>query len=148
MITANFENNIFEYEGENNVVLLPITRFVRKDGNLAVTSSITKSFMEKYPNLPKKWGYMVKADIPFPSYKTSTTNLLGLANRNHYASAISEEEFESGLWYVKEESLIKPEYVFYLVEEDFMDIEKIKEIFKESDNFVLLKQGEKNAETT
>jgi hypothetical protein len=148
VVIAKLENNIFEYEGENNIVLLPITRFVRKDGNLAVTSPITKLFMEKYPNLSKKWGYMIKSEIPFPAYKTSTTNLLGLANRNHYASAISLEEFEAGLWYVKEESLLKPDFIFYLQEENFMDVEKIKEIFKETDNFVLLRKGEEHAATT
>jgi hypothetical protein len=144
VIAATIENNIFEYEGESNTIILPITRFVRKDGNLAVTSPITKLFVEKYSNLSKKWGYMINQDIPFPSYKTSKTNLVGVANRNHYASAINLDEFEEGMWYIKEEALLKPEILYYLVKEDFINSEKIKEIFKDSDNFILLTQGEQN----
>lgn len=144
MITTEIENNIFEYEGENNVILLPITRFVRKDGNLAIVSPITKLFAEKYPNLTKKWGYIINQEIPFPSYVTSVTQLIGVPNKNHYASAVDLQEFENGLWYIKEECLLKPNIIFYLQYEPFMEETKIKEIFSEINNFVLLKKGEEN----
>jgi hypothetical protein len=138
VIIAEIENNIFEYEGEGNIIILPITQFVRKDGHLAIISDNTKLFFEKYPHLSKKWGYMISNEIPYPSYITNTTNLIGLPNKNHYASAINWELFEEGLWYVKEESLLKPGFIFYLIEEVFMNKNRLKEIFKDSENMVLL----------
>jgi hypothetical protein len=149
VIITNVENNLFEYEGEYNFITLPITQFVRKDGNLAIVSPTTKLFFEKYPQLPKKWGYMISNDVIYPSYTNSKTNLLGIPNKKHYASAVSEEIFKEGLWYIKEESLLKTNFVFYIMYEDFMNEEIIKEIFKESENVVLLKESEDlNAKTT
>jgi hypothetical protein len=141
VIIAKLENNIFEYEGETNYVILPITQFVRKDGNLAIVSEVSKVFFEKYPNLSKKWGYMISQEIPYPSFTTKTTNLLGVPNKTHYASAVNEEIFEEGMWYVKEESLLKSNFIFYLIEESFMDKNKLKEIFKGSENVVFLTKG-------
>jgi hypothetical protein len=140
VITAEIENNIFEYEGENNFIVLPITRFVRKDGNLAAISDVTKLFFERYINLSKKWGYMVSQEIPYPSYSTKSTNLIGIPNKNHYASALNNKMFEDGLWYIREESLLKTNFVFYIIEEDFMEIQKIKEIFKNSENVIFLRR--------
>ena len=134
------EDNIFDYEGENNVIVLPITRFIRKDGNLVVISDVARLFFEKYTNLSKKWGYMISQEIPYPSYATKSTNLVGIPNKGHYASAINNEMFENGLWYIREESLLKPDLVFYIVEESFMSIKKIKEVFSDSENLVFLRK--------
>lgn len=140
VIIANLENTIFDYESEKNSIILPITNFVRKDGNLAVVSEVSKMFFEKYPQLSKKWGYMVSNNVPYPSYSTKNTNLIGIPNKNHYASALNHEMFNEGLWYIKEESLVKNEIIFYLIQEDFMNIDSIKEIFNESNNVVLLRE--------
>lgn len=142
VIITKIENNIFEYEGEYNSIILPITQFVRKDGNLAIVSDVTKLFFEKYTQLPKKWGYMISNEIPYPSYTTSKTNLIGIPNKKHYASAIDYKIFEEGLWYIKEESLIKTNFVFYIIYEKFMKEKAIKEMFKNSENVVLLKESE------
>lgn len=148
VIIANIENTILEYEGEGNVIILPITQFVRKDGNLAVTSENTKLFIEKYPSLPKKWGYMVSNGVPYPSFGTSGTGLMGIANKPHYASAYRWELYEEGMWYVAEQALMNPNTIFYIPEEDFIDASKLKSIFENLENVVYLRKGEVNNERT
>jgi hypothetical protein len=142
VIIAKLENTIFEYEGKDNVIILPITQFVRKDGNLAVLSSVTKDVFEKYPILPKKWGYMISQGVPYPSYTISSSAFIGIPNKKHYASALDEELINSGIWYVLEEAMLKQEKIFYLVEEEFMNSEILIERYKNIDNIVLLKRKE------
>lgn len=144
MIIANKENSIFDYEGEQNVIVLPITNYVRKDGNLVVKNELTKQFFEKYSNLSKKWGYMISQGVEYPSYSTSTTQLLGISDRKHYASSFDEEKLISGLWYIKEQALLNPNLVFYIEEQQEIDKNILQEIFEFSDNIVMLRKEHEN----
>lgn len=142
MIIADLENSVFDYEGRDNVIILPITKFVRKDGNLAVVSEITKSVFEKYPILPKKWGYMISQNVPYPSYKTNSSYFIGIPNKKHYASAFDEELFKNGIWYLFEDAMVKQENVYYIIEDDFIEASSLSEVFKNLDNIVFLKRRE------
>jgi hypothetical protein len=139
MIIANSEPDITSYEDKNNVIILPITKFVRKDGGIALVDEVSKIFLSKYPSLSKKWGYMTSMGIPFPSYSTNKTNLVGISDREHYASAFNESLLMFGLWYIREQSLSKPDKVFYMFR---WPIDLLKKTFDGIDNIVYLKREE------
>lgn len=144
VIIADKENSIFDYEGEKNTIILPITQYVRKDGNIVAKNRITKLFFDKYPTLSKKWGYMVSQMVDYPTYSTAHTSLLGLPSKNHYASASDEELIEAGLWYLKEQALIKNDYVFYIEENEEFPKEKLVKFFEDLDNIVMLRKEQNN----
>lgn len=140
MLTVELEEDIFSYEGPKNVIVLPITGFVRKDGNLVATNTITKKFFEKYHSLAKKWGYMINNDVIYPSFVSSETNLLGIVEKPHYAGAYRPEAIFNGFWYVKELALIRPDHIYYIIhmgsdaEED-----QAREIFENLETIVYIK---------
>lgn len=144
MIIANVENSIFDYEAAKNVIVLPITRYVRKDGNLVVKNELTKHFFEKYPNLSKKWGYMISQSVEYPTYETQKTSLLGLPDRSHYASSLNEEILTASLWYLKEQALIKFDCVFYVTEDNDLSKDILMEFFQEVDNIVMFRKEHKD----
>lgn len=144
VIIADKENSIFDYEGEKNTIVLPITRYVRKDGNLVAKNETTKQFFDKYSALPKKWGYMISQMVEYPTYSTSNTSLLGVPNRNHYASAPDEDIIQSSLWYLKEQALIKSDHVFYIEENNEFSKEALINFFEEVDNIVMLRKEQNN----
>lgn len=141
MISVVREKDIFSYEGEKNVIVLPITSFVRKDGHLAVTNNVTKMFFDKYVNLSKKWGYMIENNVIYPSFTSSKTNLIGVVEKRHYASSVDEESIESSFWYIRENALLKSDYIFYLIPIGKESEEKrAKEVLNNLDNVVFLKE--------
>lgn len=140
MLIVDIEDSVFEYEGKDNIIMLPITGFVKKDGTLAVTSEVTKTFFQKYPSLPKKWGYMISNNVIYPSFLSSNTNLIAITEKLHYAASSDLNSIKSGYWYIKEMSLSKPDYVFYFFPMGGKEgEEEFKSIFSDSDNVVLLK---------
>lgn len=147
MLVVDIENSVFDYQGENNVIILPITGFVRMDGKLAARNSITKEFFDTYPSLSKKWAYMIQNNVLYPSFSSYGTELIGIVERLHYASSIDKSSILDGFWYIKELSLQKPNHIFYFVEIGGEEEEKeLREIFKESTNVVLLKERKENHE--
>jgi hypothetical protein len=139
MIIANSEPDLISYEGQKNVIVLPITKFVRKDGGVAIVDDTSKIFLNKYPSLSKKWGYMVSMGIPFPSYSTNKTNLVGIPDRDHYASAFNESLLMFGLWYIREQAISKTDKIFYTFS---WPMDLLKTTFEDIDNIVYLKRKE------
>lgn len=140
MIIANAENNITEYAGENNVIVFPITNYVRKDGNIVLKNDIGKKLVSFYPTLKKKIGYMINNGVKYPSISSESINLLGIPERNHYASAIDKDLLLSGFWYVKEQAFLNPNKVFYVFEDTHINKDELKEIFDLNDNVVFLRK--------
>lgn len=141
MIVAEIEGSVFDYEDEKNIMVLPITAFIRKDGKVASSNNITKEFFNKYPSLSKKWAYMLENNVIYPTFVSSKSELIGIVEKLHYAASPDEESILNGLWYIKELSLRKPDYLFYIIEmggeaQSYM----FKDVFKDSDNVVLLKK--------
>lgn len=142
MIIAVPDEPIWEYEREDNVIVIPITKFVRKDGGVVFVEELAKSAGERYPTLANRWGWLLNNGVSNPVFRQANTNLLGLPDRKHYASKPDAELVEGSLWYLSEQAMENPKFVYYLVGplggEEFMDAHK--EILDEATNVVLLRK--------
>lgn len=138
MITVNDSDPFIEYAGENSVLIVPITQHVRKDGCLVFVDDLTKSLHESYKTLSKKWGYMIQNGVSYPYFIKENVSLIGVPEKSHYASAFNEELFMEGMWYIREKAFLEPQKTFYIKLKVEYDLDKIKDVFKYSDNLVLL----------
>lgn len=108
------DESIWEYAGKENFFVIPITTHIRKDGALVLTDELAKEAAEKFPDLQKRWGYFIQNNVFSPTYRRASINLIGVIEREHYASRPSEETVEQNLYLLKEVCENNPSYVFYL----------------------------------
>jgi hypothetical protein len=130
---------IWDYQGRDNFIVIPITGFVRKDKALTFIHPVAKQAEEKFPKLAAKWGYLVSSGIYAPIHRTKYLNLLGLKDRQHYAAAPDESTISASLMFLNELSWDNPRYVFYL--DGFLGGDEFIELHKRyltSDKVVVL----------
>lgn len=128
MIVVKTDESIWEYSGRENFFVVPITSHVRKDGGLVLTNELAKEAAEKFPDLQKRWGYFIKNNVSSPTYRRAAINLIGVIEREHYASRPSEEVIEPNLYLLKEVCENNPNYIFYLSSpvggDEFLELNK------------------------
>lgn len=106
--------DIWSYADKENLIVVPINNFVRKDGGLAISGKLAKGLEERLPALSSRWGYLVKSGVEMPTYRTSHLSLVGLKDREHYASRPDPQIISDSLHLLNETSMNSPEYVYYL----------------------------------
>lgn len=146
MIITKDPYELNEYAEENSVLVIPITKHVRKDGKLVFIDENSKALQKSYQNLSKKWGYMIQNDVVYPYFTSGSVNLIGIPEKNHYASAFNEDMFVEGMWYLRDKSFTEQDKTFYLVNKKEYNLEFLKEVFKYSNNIVLLDYERENNE--
>lgn len=135
------EETIWDYEGRENFIVVPITGFLRKDNAVAMVHPIAKEAEDRYPKLANKWGWLT-VNGAIPTHRTKKVNLIGLKDRKHYASNPDDETVTESLLFLNELSLDNPDYVFYL--DGYLGGEKLAELNKQlltSDRIVILERG-------
>lgn len=110
------DEKIWEYFGEDNYFVVPISKYVKKSGDLTFYGSFGKAIAEKYPTLPTRWGYYVDEGVLLPVHRfpENQGGLLGGIEREHYASAVSEELVYHSLLLIAEFTLTHPSSLVYL----------------------------------
>jgi len=108
-------DDFFEYLGPDNVLILPITGYVKKStGELSVVDPITKEAFERFPFLAKRWGYLVSIGVPYPTYRAKDMIFLGLPTKEHYAAKDDTNYVEGSLVYVADLAFEMSDKLFYL----------------------------------
>lgn len=130
-----------EYEGENHFIVLPITQFVRKDGGLAVIHSYTKEVFNNNPTIEKYWGYLVNSGVFAPVFRRTGAIFLGLPDRKHYASKLSEELVELSLIYLAEIASEEDHNLFYLPADFGEDKAALLDSINHLNNVVVLEES-------
>jgi len=141
MIEVTPDDSFFSYAQYDNVLVLPITGFVRKDGGLVFVDEHAKEAAEEHPQLARMMGWLVKQDVPTPYYRKGDINFLGLRTREHYAGKDDAQLIEESLWYLNGEAIEKPGMVFYLYPLN-EDLELHRKILGQLPNVVLLRKDE------
>lgn len=136
------EKSPVDYLETHNVVVLPITKFVRKDGFLATKNDQVKSVFSRYKNMPKKWGYLLSNGVEYPYLFLESGAFLGLPDREHYASAFNSELWEASMLYLLDEAVSKPYLAYYLSGVCERGEEIAKSVHKETHNVILLRGKE------
>ena len=130
---------IWDYHGRENFLVIPITKFIRKDGAVTFVHPLAKQAEERFPKLSAKWGWMLSKHILGPTHRTRYMNLIGLPDREHYASQASEVCIRTSLLFLNELSWDNLNYVFYL--DGYLGGEEFAPLHKElltSDGIVVL----------
>lgn len=139
--------SIWDYKGKDNFIVVPITGFVRKDGALSFVHPLAKRADEDFPKLSLKWGWMTSNGVLTPVHRTSEVNLIGMKDRDHYASAPDEEVIRDSLLTLNEVSWNNSSYVFYL--DGFLGGEDFAQLHKDvltSDRIVVLVSRDSNVD--
>ncbi len=136
MLTVKTDESFWTYSGQNNFLVIPITRYLRQDGYITLIDPIAKEAEQLHPPLRRIWGYLVDAGIKLPVYSRGIYNLVGAATRHHYASKPDQEIVIESLNLLVELADSNPEYLFYL--NDYLG--GFKELNEEilSDRFIVL----------
>lgn len=108
------KESIWGYVGRDNFLVVPINTFIRKDGGLALSSPLAKEAEEKFPNLSGRWGYLIKNGVLMPTHRSSDFCLVGVMEREHYASKSNPLVITDSLSLLNETSLDNPEHIYYL----------------------------------
>ena len=132
-------DNFWDYLGPENIIVLPITLFVNKNGKLSVSNNKTKEAFIKFKNLAKRWGYLINNKIFYPTYRTSEVFLLGLPVS--YDSRKKQDKYltQGSLLYLAELADSMPNELFYL--ECFTNKKTIVSTLADTKNIVLLEYG-------
>lgn len=141
MQVIDTSENYWDYMAEDNFLVIPISEYVKKSGELSTYGEFGKSAAEKYPSLLSQWGYFLNAGVELPVYRIPNKGgLLGGVEKEHYASAMSEELVYRSLLHINEFVLNNPTVFVYLPGwlggEDFQELH---EKTLQSDRIVVLK---------
>lgn len=139
MRIAKTNESIWSYSGRDNFLVIPINSFVRKDGGLAMSSDLAKEAGEKFPSLGLRWGYLVKNGVVMPIHRSSDFCLVGLKEKDHYASKVNPVVISDSLSLLNETSLNNPEHIYYL--QGYLggeEFSRMHEAILSSDRIVLL----------
>lgn len=129
--------SIFEYLGPVNVIVLPITTYVKKStGELSVVEPVTKEAFERFPFLSKRWGYLMDIGVTYPTYRSSDMILLGVPTKDHYAAKDNEIFIEGSLIYIADLAFQMSDKLFYL--EPLGDLETTIRLLDGVNNAVIL----------
>jgi hypothetical protein len=115
MIHVKTDEPLWNYADKENFFVVPTTTYIRKDGVLALVSPVAKDALSKFPQLAKRWGYMMSMGV-IPTYRSGAVNLIGLADRAHYASKPDKDTIEASLYALNERADNSPGFIFYLYE--------------------------------
>lgn len=137
MHKAFTDEPLINYAGDDNLLVVPITGFVRKDGHVALVDEDAKLISEKYPEMTKYFGYMVQNDITAPVFRREGINVLGIVDRGHYASALDVDLVSEGIMRIADAADEYQDMLVYLFPFGG-DEDTNKEMFAESKNVVLL----------
>lgn len=136
-MSATTDEPLINYTGADNLVVVPITAFIRKDGHVAVIDEDAKMLADAYPEMTKYFGYMLSEEIPAPIFRRVGVNIMGVVDREHYKSALDEDLVRDGLRIIREAAETHRDMLVYLF--PFGDDEvRNKEMFDDVSNLVLL----------
>lgn len=91
MLLAKTDEPLVNYAGDENLLIIPITLFVRKDGNVALIDEDAKLVAEAYPDMTRYFGYMVEQGVIYPVFRQKGINVMGVPDRTHYASSPDQD---------------------------------------------------------
>lgn len=115
MLQVKTDESFWNYSGQENFLVIPITSYIRKDGNLVLVSDEGKEAATQFQDLQKVWGYLVGRGVPLPTLRRRGVNLVGVMDREHYASNPNKDFLETSLYLLREMSESNPNYLFYLL---------------------------------
>lgn len=138
------DESIWDYQGRENFIVVPITGFLRKDNAVALVHQVAKEAEERYPKLSNRWGWLM-TNGAVPIHRTKSVNLIGVKDRKHYAANPDDDTVTESLMFLNELSMDNPNYVFYL--DDFLGGEKLADLNKKfltSERIIVLRKEQPN----
>jgi len=141
MICVNSDEPLWNYAGEKNYLVIPISEYIKRDGRLSIVGADATEALTRFPDLPIVWGYFVGRGIQAPTFRRRGINLIGGLERKHYASKPSPEVVRGSLYLLREAAEDSPDFLFYFNgplggEECFRHHEEILK----SDRFIILRR--------
>lgn len=136
---------LVNYSGSENLLVIPITSFLKKDGSVTLVDEDAKLLAEKYPDLPAVLGALLAQGVPTPVYRREDINILGVIDREHYASSVSQELVAEGLFQIADSAEDYGNFLVYLFPFGGME-ELTKEMLGDCKNVILLIREEHNLE--
>lgn len=136
---AKTDEPLVNYKGDENLLVVPITAFVRKDGNVALVDEEAKVLAAEYPDMTRYFGQMLGLDVPYPVFRRKDINVMGVVDRTHYASAPDEDLITAGFSAILEACEEYSNMLVYLFPFGG-DKERNEEVFADAKNVVLLEK--------
>lgn len=141
MRAVKTDEPLINYSGPENLLVIPITSFVKKDGTVAIVDPQARLVAEAHPELPLVFGSLLSQGIPTPVFRNRDVNIMGVVDREHYASSISPELVVEGLMSVARSADDYRDFLVYLF--PFGGDEALsRELLQDNINVVLLIEGE------
>lgn len=134
---------LVNYAGPENLLVIPITSFLKKDGSVTLIDEEAKLLAEKYPDLPEVFGALMSQGVPAPVYRREDVNVLGIIDREHYASGVSEELVAEGLVQIADSAQDYRNFLVYLFPFGG-DEETTRDMLDDCKNVILLLKEEHN----
>lgn len=136
---------IQEYAQTNlDIIVVPITRYVKRDGSVTVVSELAKEIEELVPHMSKIFGYMLSLGVEYPVIRRSKLSVMGMPTKEHYMSNVEQTRLENGLWYIQDMAFNNPDKILYVPliglarEEEQDSINRYNEILGNQENVVVL----------
>lgn len=143
MNTFKTDEPLINYRGPENLLVIPITTFLKKDGRVTLVDSDAREIAEAYPDLPTVFGTLISLGVPCPVYRNEDINVLGVPDREHYASSVSEEMVAEGLMHIRNSSEDYRNFLVYLFPFGG-NRELTEEMLEDRTNVILLIKEEEN----
>ena len=97
MRVAYTDERLINYAGPENILVVPITSFVKQSGEVSLVDAEARAIEEAYPAMTQVMGTLLNEGVPFPMYRNDNLNVLGVPDRTHYAAKVDENLVVEGL---------------------------------------------------
>lgn len=141
MQLAKTDEPLKNYAGDENLLVIPITGFVKADGHVSVIDKHAKELTMLYPEMTRYFGFMISQGITLPVYRREGINVAGVIDRLHYAAGQDDDLVADGLTSIVELAASYPEMLVYMFPLGG-NFDTNAAMFADSRNIVLLKEDE------